>query len=97
MIRILDTLSGTATGDAYKTEWGGRLAPRLCQVEMTSTGTVTVQGRMESDMSWIDVATFTTTSAQFCQVFYQMRATCTANAGQVKVTLDAELEVGSNG
>lgn len=57
----------------------------LCQVEITGTCTIIVQGRVDSDFGWIDLYTFTADGAQQVSKFPQMRFSVTTLAGSDSV------------
>ena len=53
----------------------------LCQVEITGTCTIVVQGRIDSAFGWVDLYTFTADGAQQVAKFPQMRFSVTTLAG----------------
>ena len=61
---------------------------QLWQVNETAAGTVTLQGRMSSDLPWVTVATTTGTVDALVQIWPEMRADLTGNTGTVDLALD---------
>ena len=78
--------SATSATIAPKEKYLG--TQQLWQVNISVAGTVTLQGRLTSDLAWVTVATTTSTAAALVQIWPEMRATLTGNTGVVNLALD---------
>ena len=80
---------GAVTGDEYYTNDRGL---RTFVVDITSTGTVTVQGRNNPDDSWITIKEDITASEGFFgAVFPRMRVVIANGGGDIRVSVDAQM------
>lgn len=94
-MRLLD-VSANTTGASFFIDDGERHFPKIVQVDITGTATVTVQGRTYPDMQWITIATYTSSGADAVQLFPEMRAVASGmTSATVKVELDARKRIGT--
>jgi len=85
--KVCDTIStGAQTGFDFQ------LGPDVggsAEVEITATGSVVVQGRMDSSLPWVDLTSAAATPGgnflNINRVMPQMRANISANSGTIRV------------
>ena len=53
----------------------------IVQVDGITDATVQIQGRLQGDLDWVTIATFTADNAQSIMLFPEMRANCSAYVG----------------
>lgn len=89
VVRLFNAEAGASATSSVITPKGQFLGTQqLWQVTVTVAGTVTLQGRLSSDLPWVTVATTTSTAAALVQIWPEMRATLTGNTGSVDLALD---------
>lgn len=87
-MRLLDVAANT-NGAVFYIDDAERREARVVQVEITGTATVKIQGRASSDLSWIDIKTYTATGADPITLYPEMRA---VSSGMAAATAKAELD-----
>lgn len=91
MIKLIDASVASAENSsvAYITTPRRRETKEvMCVALLTSTGTVTLQGRMHADDIWHTLDSFTSTERVLVPLMPQMRTTLADNVGTVDLWLD---------
>lgn len=87
VIKICDT-AGTGTQPAFQFQLGFDVGG-VHEVEITATGSVTLEGRLSPDAPWAQIAGPTTSpgasSLLIQRAYPEMRANVTANTGTIRV------------
>lgn len=59
----------------------------VVQVDMSSTGSVTIEGRLRSDLDWQEIASFSAAGLKVIAITPEMRANIASNAGTIDIWL----------
>ena len=70
--------SAAASATAYLAHELATKQSGIVQIDGISTATVQVQGRLEGNLDWVTVATFTSDNAQSIMLFPEMRINVSA-------------------
>lgn len=74
--RSLDGVTAIGAGATWNPTNKENLDWLLCQVEIVTTATVDIEGRLAPDMPWVVLKTFTASGAERISGFPEMRANC---------------------
>ena len=85
-----DNYATDYTSDTFRSRY--RPFPEVtCQVEITSAGTVSLQGKSELDAPWHELKSYTASGADQIVVMPYMQAVATGvSGGDVKVWINAD-------
>lgn len=90
MARVYDLARTTGTGNQPAVDFAQQVDrdEALLQINFSSTGSVTIEGRIDSDMSWITIAgPYTTNTIAPIAWVPTMRVAVASNAGTIIVKL----------
>lgn len=86
---ILNTSQTNATSDEVVIPFqSDRGALKPIQVFISNTANVKLQAKVDEDMNWVDVASFTETAIKLIGLPKRVRAVVSLNTGTVKVAVD---------
>ena len=90
MARLINAeTAASGTGDTFPVSRRSRDEYRLVQVDISAgTPNVTIQGRVATDMPWVEVIVYTASGADAVAMFPEMRAIWDTNTGTISVELD---------
>jgi hypothetical protein len=89
-MKLLEAQTTIAAGASMTVRRDYRDLPRRVKVAITGTASVSLQGRMDPNDSWLDLGeAFTGTSAQSIQLMPEVRFNVTAVDGSVDAWVDA--------
>lgn len=88
-MRIIDTSAASETAevhivDDYKYDY------RPVGVSISASATVSIQGRLQDDMDWVELHNFTSSGMEMVGVAKFIRAVVTGNTGTVKANIAVE-------
>lgn len=92
MARVYQLCKTTGTGNQTAVDFTSQVErdEALLQIEFSSTGSVTIEGRIDSDMSWITIAgPYTANTIVPIAWVPTMRVAVASNAGTITAKLAA--------
>lgn len=90
ILTLLSTSAASATGSTFAVRGNTGLTDEdtgVLQVDIGTSGTVTLQGRLSSEFSWSDIHSVTSSSAAEVPLLPKMRATLSGGSGAILVGL----------